>query len=109
MDFPDFDSLKQRAKGSKYFEPSQRNFRQPHEGETEAQFRVAFADHMKPIDSVEASEIRCGSGWDKMNGQQTMDMLADKVGGHGKLLKLLLDTDIIIDELIEGDDDERSD
>jgi hypothetical protein len=83
MDFPDMDSLTQRA--------TQRDFRQPREGETEAQFRTAFADFMQPIDSVESMEIRTSRGWDNMNKVQTLDMLSRQVGGHGELFKLLVE------------------
>ncbi|AXG66974.1 hypothetical protein HOU08_gp248 [Dickeya phage vB_DsoM_JA29] len=58
MSFPDFDSLKRRA--------HQRNFRQPKDGETEQEFRTAFADFMLEVDRVESAEIRSGKGWDEM-------------------------------------------
>lgn len=53
MNFPDFESLKRRAE--------QRQFRQPLEAETEAEFRTAFADFMVTVDRVESGEIRAGS------------------------------------------------
>lgn len=59
MDFPDMDSLKRRA--------AQRKFRQPHGGETEEQFRIAFADYLRPIDPVESAEVRSGMGWNKQD------------------------------------------
>ena len=83
MDFPSMESLTRRA--------TQRDFRQPHEGETEAQYREAFADFMKDIDLVESHEIRGGCGWDRMTDQQTTEMLVDQVGGREKLLKLFAD------------------
>lgn len=57
MDFPDMTSLQRRA--------SQRNFRQPEVGETEAQYREAFANFMVGVDRVESGEIRSGAGWDQ--------------------------------------------
>ena len=57
MDFPDFDSLKLRAE--------QRGFRQPHDDETEEQFRSEFSKWMRNLDKVEAFEIQFGIGWDK--------------------------------------------
>ena len=67
MSFPDMESLKRRAK--------QRSFRQPHEGETEADYREAFACHMHDVDKVEAMEIRSGKGWDQMSDAARMDGL----------------------------------
>jgi hypothetical protein len=69
MSFPDFESLKDRAE--------LRNFRQPHEGETESEFRTAFADFMQSIDRVESSEIRTGRGWDN---QHPFELLANALG-----------------------------
>lgn len=56
MDFPDFESLRMRAKD--------RNFRQPLDGETEQQYRDAFAIFMADIDLVESMEISAKVGWD---------------------------------------------
>jgi hypothetical protein len=70
MSFPDFQSLKRRAQ--------QRNFRQPHEGETEEQFREEFANFMVTVDSVESSEIRTGRGWDNQSPQE---LLINHLGG----------------------------
>lgn len=57
MSFPTFESLKARA--------SQRKFREPMEGETEAEFREAFADFMVKVDMIESMEIRTSVGWDE--------------------------------------------
>ena len=57
MSFPDMESLQFRAK--------QRNFRQPNEGESESEYREAFANFMVDVDRVESAEIRSGLGWDK--------------------------------------------
>ena len=63
MDFPDMESLKNRA--------AQRKFREPLEGETEAVYREAFADFMKDVDLIESMEIRSSVGWDIMfNGRR---------------------------------------
>lgn len=37
------------------------------EGESEADYRTAFADFMVKVDIVESSEIRSGKGWDKQD------------------------------------------
>lgn len=50
MSFPNMKSLTHRA--------SQRGFRQPHEDESEDDYRVAFADYMRGVDIVESAEIR---------------------------------------------------
>jgi len=67
MDFPDLQSLKDRAKG--------REFRQPNEGETEADYREALASHIAPIDPIESMEIRNSVGWDKWSPQQKFKSL----------------------------------
>lgn len=59
MSFPTLESLVSRA-GS-------RNFRKPLKNETEAQYRQAFYEFMQYVDSVEASEIRSGAGWDQQD------------------------------------------
>lgn len=59
MSFPTLESLVGRA-GS-------RNFRKPLKDETEAQYRQAFYEFMQYVDSVEASEIRSGAGWDQQD------------------------------------------
>lgn len=58
MSFPDMGSLKSRA--------AQRGFRQPNEGETEAQYRECFANYMEYVDHVESIEIRHKHGWDQL-------------------------------------------
>ncbi len=72
MDFPDLDSLKQHAEIYQ--------FRQPSEGETELQYRLALADHVEPLDFVESCEIRNKVGWDKFTPMQKTDMLKRKMG-----------------------------
>lgn len=79
MSFPDFESLKRRA--------AQREFRQPHEDETEEQFREAFANFMFNVDRIESSEIRTGRGW---NNQHPFELLNNSVeGGLGSLIETL--------------------
>lgn len=80
MNFPDLDSLKHRAAIQK--------FRQPNDGENEAQYRQAFAEYMEPIDFVEAQEIRNKVGWDRFTDKQNVKMLEQKVGA-GNLLRML--------------------
>jgi len=75
MDFPDMDSLKFCAQGHK--------FRQPREGESEAQYRMALAYHVQPIDPVESCEIRNKVGWDKFSELQNLDMLS-RAGGKAR-------------------------
>jgi hypothetical protein len=72
MPFPDFESLRQRAE--------QRNFRKPNEGETEEEFRQAFAESMQDADPVEAHEIRSGKGWDEWDGDEKRGMLTNMLG-----------------------------
>lgn len=68
--FPDIDSLKNNA--------SWRGFRQPIEGETEQQYRDALYNFMLYVDSVEASEIRAGVGWDKQSPMSILSAFVDK-------------------------------
>lgn len=72
MSFPNFESLKNRAK--------QRDFRQPNEGETEDQYRTAFADFMLSVDRVESAEIRNKLGWDQQSPEA---LLIAALGGFG--------------------------
>lgn len=67
MDFPDMDSLRRAAALWK--------FREPHEQETEQQYRTALADFIAPNDFIESEEIRNGCGWDKWNEGQNRAML----------------------------------
>lgn len=62
--FPTMESLTSNAK--------MRNFRQPNEGESEEEYREAFADFMRGVDLVESAEIRSGKGW---NAQSPEEML----------------------------------
>lgn len=66
-DFPDMKALISAAKDH--------NFRQPSDGEPEIEFRIALADHVRPIDFIESEEIRNSVGWDKFSEQQNLDML----------------------------------
>jgi len=72
MDFHDHESVVRRAE--------QRGFRPPHEGETEAEYRAAFAKWLLPRDSVESTEVSTGVPWDEMNEQQRIQLLTDKMG-----------------------------
>ena len=87
MSFPDFESLRQRAE--------QRKFRKPNEGETEEEFRQAFAEFMQEADPVEAHEIRSGKGWDEWGGGNQHEMLVNMMGEEelGKLMRELLKED----------------
>lgn len=67
MDFPDMAALADAA--------LVHNFRVPNVGESEAAYRSALADHVKPIDFVESQEIRHGVGWDRWNTYQHKDMI----------------------------------
>ena len=66
-DFPDMESLKRCAEVW--------TFRQPNEGETEAEFRSALADHVAPQDFIESQEIRTSKGWNRWNEDENKDML----------------------------------
>lgn len=67
MSFPDMRSLERAA--------DVHQFRPPNEGESEASYREALADHVKPRDFIEAQEIRTGKGWDQWNQSENLDML----------------------------------
>ena len=84
MSFPDMESLKRRAE--------QREFRQPHENESEIQFRKEFSDFMESIDLVESMEIRTSRGWDEFNERQKTNLLERKIG-TGNLFKMFLDAE----------------
>ena len=66
MSFPEMNDLLAAAEIHK--------FRLPNDGETEAEFREALADHVKPIDFIESQEIRTGKGWDQWNDEDKKDM-----------------------------------
>lgn len=66
MDFPDMESLKRCAECWK--------FRQPNEGEFEADYRTALADFVEPRDFVESCEIRNKVGWNRFTKAQNADM-----------------------------------
>jgi len=91
VDLPDFESLKKYAR--------LRKFRQPHEGETEAEFREAFAEWSD--DPLERVEIRSRRGWDNFNPIQQTDALIEQVGGSGELLKLFISLEKAIEEIEE--------
>lgn len=67
MDFPDMRSLIDAAEVHK--------FRQPREGESEADFRLELAHHVESIDLVEAMEIRTGKGWDQFTPRDNASLL----------------------------------
>lgn len=50
-------------------------FRQLKEGESEVDYRKAYADHHHSADPIEAHEIRTGKGWDKWNDEEKKDAL----------------------------------
>lgn len=62
MDFPDFESLKTHAE--------MYHFRPPDEGEEEA-----LAQHIEPLDAIEAQEVRNKVGWDRFTPEQNLEML----------------------------------
>jgi len=67
MSFPDMKALQSAAEVWK--------FREPTEGETEAHYRAALADHVRPRDLIESQEIRAGKGWDQWSESENKDML----------------------------------
>jgi hypothetical protein len=67
MSFPDLQSLEEAAVVWK--------FRARREGETEAEYRQALADHVQPKDFIESQEIRTGKGWDVWGDAENLDML----------------------------------
>lgn len=56
MSFPDMNSLRRAAMTWR--------FREDNEGESEADYREALADHVLSKDYIESFEIRTGKGWD---------------------------------------------
>lgn len=78
MSFPDMDSLKRRA--------TARNFRQPHEGESEQDFRSSFSTFMRSVDMVESMEISAGSGWDKWSLPQSEKLMREANPEIGKVI-----------------------
>lgn len=67
MSFPDMKSLCSAA--------DVHDFRQPHESESEDEFRVALAEHVKPRDFIESHEILTGKGWNEWNADQETSLL----------------------------------
>ncbi len=67
MSFPDMKALKRAAECWK--------FREPNDGETEADYRKALADFVQPQDFIESQEIRTSKGWDQWNDRENKDML----------------------------------
>lgn len=67
MSFPDMTSLRSAADVWKFREPTQ--------GETEAEYRTALADFVLPKDQVESMEIRTGKGWDQFSDAENRDMI----------------------------------
>ena len=68
MDFPDMKSLERAAEVH--------GFRVVNDGESEADYREALADYVKPRDFIESQEIRNKVGWDQWTKSQKKDMLA---------------------------------
>ncbi len=67
MSFPDMKSLERAGR--------LHGFRAPRDGESEAAYRAALADHVVAIDIIESQEIRTGKGWDEWNGTENLDVL----------------------------------
>lgn len=78
MDFPDMRALEKAAEVWK--------FRKLEEGETEAHYRTALADHVQPKDLVESMEIRTSHGWNQFSPEENREMLLKRSGAH-KLMK----------------------
>ena len=67
MDFPDMKALTRAAE--------MWQFRQPNDGESEADYRSQLADFVAPKDFIESQEIRTSKGWDQWNDGNKLDML----------------------------------
>ncbi|HSR78778.1 MAG TPA: hypothetical protein VLN57_19540 [Xanthobacteraceae bacterium] len=67
MSFPDLQSLLFAAQVWK--------FRPPAEGEDEAAYRTALADHVEPEDFIEAHEIRTGKGHDEWSEAENNELI----------------------------------
>lgn len=77
--FPNMESLTSNAQ--------LRNFRQPHDGESEVDYRAALAQHVQDLgDIVEAMEIRSGQGWNAWDLNQTEALLTQALPEIGGLL-----------------------
>lgn len=68
MSFPDMRSLISTARVFK--------FRQPNTDETEADFRIALHNHVKPIDRIESFEIKFGVGWNEWTDEQKLESIS---------------------------------
>lgn len=67
MDFEGMEALRRAGEMWK--------FREPREGELEADYRVALADYVQPRDLIESMEIRTGKGWNKWTVKENEEML----------------------------------
>ena len=101
MSFPTMESLTSRAR--------QRGFRQPHEGEGEAEYRAAFAEFMRGVDQVEAAEIAVGVPFDRQDphtllsnalGPETLATMLDDLFGPD--LPLLEDSSALSGEQVKA-------
>jgi hypothetical protein len=72
MDFPDMRSLTEAARLWK--------FREPGDGENEAEYRTALADFVQSHDFIESEETRNGVGWDQFNDGQKLALLQRRMG-----------------------------
>ncbi len=50
-------------------------FRGVNKDETEADYRVALADHVQSESLIESMEIRTGHGWDQFTEEESRDMV----------------------------------
>lgn len=83
--FPDMQSLEYASQIHK--------FRKALEGETEAEYRTALADHVKVSGHMlEAMEIRTGKGWDEFTDEENEQMLMSNPATSALINSLILDT-----------------
>ena len=66
MDFPTMKSLELAAEVW--------DFRKPKNGEPEARYREALANHVEPKDIIESQEIRTKHGWDQFSQVENEDL-----------------------------------
>ena len=79
---PDFESLRSRAKLV--------GFREPYDGETEADFRASFAEWTrKKGDHVEANEIETKKGWDEQSPEESRAGVVNMLGGEDAFRELM--------------------
>lgn len=83
--FPDMQSLE--------YASTLHKFRKAFDGETEADYRLALADHVRANGHMlESMEIRTGKGWDEFTDEENEQMLMSNPATRALINSLVLDT-----------------